>query len=44
MPKFLVSATYSAEGWKGVKKDKASGREKAIAAACAALGGKLEAL
>ena len=43
MPKFLVSAIYSAEGWKGVKKDKASRREKAVTAACTGLGGKLEA-
>ena len=42
MPKFLVKASYTAEGWKGLKKDKASGRHKAIAAACEALGGKLD--
>jgi uncharacterized protein with GYD domain len=43
MPKFLVKATYTAEGLKGLQKDKASGREKAVAAACAAVGGKLDA-
>ena len=44
MPKFLISGSYTAEGLKGLKKDKASGREKAIAAGCAALGGKLDAI
>jgi len=43
MPKFLIKATYTAEGLKGLQKDKASGREKAIAAACVAAGGKLDA-
>jgi hypothetical protein len=31
MPKFLVEATYTAEGYKGLAKDKASGRKAAIA-------------
>ncbi len=44
MPKFLIKASYTAEGMRGLQKDKASGREKAIAAACAAAGGKLDAL
>ena len=44
MPKFMVKACYNAEGLKGLRRDKASGREKAITAACAALGGKLEAI
>jgi uncharacterized protein with GYD domain len=43
MPKFLIKATYTPEGMKGLRKDKASGREKAVAAACAAVGGKLDA-
>lgn len=43
MPKFMIKASYTAEGLKGLKKDKASGREKAVAAACVALGGKLDA-
>jgi uncharacterized protein with GYD domain len=43
MPKFLIKATYTAEGMKGLRKYKASGREKAVAAACAAVGGKLDA-
>ncbi|MCW3476738.1 GYD domain-containing protein [Limobrevibacterium gyesilva] len=44
MPKFLIKASYTTEGMKGLKKDKASGREKAVASACEALGGKLDAL
>jgi uncharacterized protein with GYD domain len=44
MPKFLVKGNYTVEGMKGLKKDKASGREKAVAAACKALGGKLDAI
>jgi uncharacterized protein with GYD domain len=43
MPKFLIKASYTAEGMQGLRKDKASGREKAVAAACAAVGGKLDA-
>ena len=44
MPKFLIKGNYTAAGLKGLQKDKASGREKSIAAACKALGGKLDAL
>ena len=44
MTKFMIKATYNAEGMKGMRQDKASGREKAIAAACEAVGGKLDAL
>jgi uncharacterized protein with GYD domain len=44
MPKFLVKASYTAEGMKGLYKDKASGREKAVAAACKSLGGMLDAM
>jgi len=44
MPKFLIKASYTAEGMKGLQKDKASGREKSIATACTALGGKLDAI
>jgi uncharacterized protein with GYD domain len=43
MPKYLVEASYTPEGLKGVHKDKASGREKALRAAVEAMGGKLEA-
>ena len=42
MPKYLVQATYTSEGLKGLQKDKASGRRAAIAAAVEAMGGKLE--
>lgn len=42
MPKYLVEASYTAEGLKGLYKDKASGRKKAVEQACASLGGKLE--
>lgn len=44
MPKFLVSATYTAEGLEGLRKDKASGRRRAIKKAITALGGKLESM
>jgi uncharacterized protein with GYD domain len=44
MPKFLIKVNYTAEGMKGLQKEKASGREKAVAAACNAAGGKLDAL
>jgi uncharacterized protein with GYD domain len=42
MPKFLISASYSAEGLKGLQKDKASGRRQAVTAAVEGLGGKIE--
>jgi uncharacterized protein with GYD domain len=44
MPKFLVEATYTAEGHKGLAKDKASGRKAAITQAVQKLGGKLDAM
>lgn len=44
MPKFLVEANYTAEGYKGLLKDKASGRKTAIASAVKKLGGKLDAI
>jgi uncharacterized protein with GYD domain len=44
MPKFLVEATYTAEGHKGLAKDKASGRKTAITQAVKKLGGKLDAM
>lgn len=44
MPKFLIAVSYSADGLKGLRKDKASGRKKAIEEAYASLGGKLDAL
>jgi uncharacterized protein with GYD domain len=44
VPKFLIKVSYTAEGLRGLKKDKASGREKAVAAVCSAVGGKLDAI
>jgi|SRR5580700_7153286 uncharacterized protein with GYD domain len=44
MPKFLVEASYNAEGLKGLKKDTAAGRKKSIAKAMEALGGRLECM
>ena len=44
MPKYLVEATYTLDGLKGLSKDKASGRKAAISAAVKKLGGKLDAI
>ncbi|HUC17321.1 MAG TPA: GYD domain-containing protein [Acetobacteraceae bacterium] len=44
MPKFLFATSYTAEGLKGLQKDKASGRKKAAVAAVESLGGKLDAM
>ncbi len=44
MAKFLIQTTYTAEGLRGLQKDKASGRREAISKLMEALGGKLEAL
>lgn len=44
MPKYLVAATYTADGLKGLMKDKASGRKAAVSQALKSLGGKLEAM
>ena len=44
MPKFLVEANYTAEGIKGLVKDKASGRKAALTQAVKKLGGKLDAM
>lgn len=43
MPKYLVQATYSADGRKGLLKEKASGRKAAVVAALKAAGAKLDA-
>jgi uncharacterized protein with GYD domain len=43
MPKYLIQASYTAEGFKGLQKDKASGRRTAVASAVETLGGKLDA-
>ena len=44
MPSYLIEASYSAEGLKGLMQDKAAGREDAVSTAVAGLGGKLESL
>ena len=43
-PKFLFECSYTAEGLKGLLKDKASGRRQAISQIAEAVGGKLDAL
>ena len=43
MPKFLVEAAYTAEGLRGLQKDKASGRRDAVVKAVEGLEGKVEA-
>jgi uncharacterized protein with GYD domain len=42
MPKSLISGSYSAEGLRGLQRDKASGRRQAVTAAVERVGGKLE--
>jgi uncharacterized protein with GYD domain len=42
MAKFLIHASYSPEGLKGLIKDKASGRKAAVSKMLESLGGKLE--
>jgi uncharacterized protein with GYD domain len=44
MAKYLIEASYTAEGLKGLAKDKASGRKAAVTKAVTSLGGKLEAV
>jgi len=44
MAKYLIQASYSAEGIKGVIKDGGTGRRTAIEGAVKALGGKLESV
>jgi uncharacterized protein with GYD domain len=43
MPKYLVEAAYSADGLKGLQKDKATGRRAVVTKAVEGLGGKVEA-
>ena len=43
MPKYLVQASYTAEGIQGLVKDKASGRKAAVQSAVKAVGGKVDA-
>lgn len=44
MAKFLIQANYSAEGLKGLLKDKGSGRKAAVEKALKSVGGKLECM
>jgi uncharacterized protein with GYD domain len=44
MAKYLIEASYSAEGLKGLQKDKASGRKQAITKLVEGLDGKVEAM
>jgi uncharacterized protein with GYD domain len=44
MAKFLIEATYTAEGLKGLQKDKASGRKQAVTKLVEGLEGKLESM
>ena len=42
MPKYLIEAAYTAEGLRGLHKDKASGRRAAVVKAVESLEGKVE--
>ena len=44
MPKYLIQASYTAEGLKGLQKDKASGRKAAVSQAVEGLGGRIDAI
>lgn len=44
MPKYLIQGRYTAEGLKGLAKDKASGRKSAVQAAIKSVKGKMESL
>jgi uncharacterized protein with GYD domain len=44
MPKYLISGSYTADGLKGLQKDKASGRQQAVRATVESLGGRLESV
>ncbi len=44
MPKFLIEASYTAEGLRGLQKDKASGRKQAVTKLVESLEGKVEGL
>jgi uncharacterized protein with GYD domain len=44
MPKYMYQASYTVDGMRGLLKETASGRRKAVEAAVGALGGKLESL
>jgi len=40
----MIEASYTAEGLKGLQKDKASGREAAVSKVVESVGGKVEAV
>jgi len=44
MAKYLIEASYTAEGLRGLQKDKASGRRQAVTKLVEGLEGKLEAM
>lgn len=44
MAKFLVQATYTTDGLRGLQKEKASGRQDAVRRAVETLGGKVESM
>jgi uncharacterized protein with GYD domain len=44
MPKYLIEASYTAEGLRGLQKDKASGRKQAVTKVVESLEGKVEGL
>ena len=44
MPKYLITGQYSPEGLRGLQKDKAAGRLRAVTTAVEGLGGKVECL
>ena len=43
MAKYLITASYSAEGLRGLKNDRATGRREAVRQAVESVGGRLEA-
>jgi len=43
MPKYLIEAAYTAEGLRGLQKDKASGRRDVVVKTVQGLEGKVEA-
>ena len=44
MAKYLIHASYTSEGLKGLQKDKASGRRDAVRQLLEGVGGKLESM
>jgi uncharacterized protein with GYD domain len=44
MAKYLIKASYTGEGLKGLLKDKASGRRDAVRQAIEGVGGRLESM